>query len=149
MVLRAILMCAALLLGPFLGPGWGQTVSGTVIGVEPGTRTIILEGGRTVEVTGDTRLIVNGQPIVLENLQPGSTVTITTSGTDATARRTVRGTVTDVDRDGEVTIRIADGDEFEVRVPPETAARLKRGDAVQMDFSFTPGNAPAASPATR
>lgn len=149
MVLRTMLVCAALVLGPFLGLGWAQTVSGTVVGVEPGTRTIILEGGRTIEVTGDTRLVVNGQPVVLENLQPGTTVTITSPATDAMPRRTVHGTVTDVDRDGEVTIRIADGDEFEVKVPPETAARLKSGDAVQMDFSFTPGDAPAASPATR
>ena len=85
--------------------------------------------------------------VVIET-PPGSSVTVA-PGTMATVQPpaqvvttvpappvTIQGTVTDVDRDGEVTIRNANGDEFEIHVPPSTAATLRPGDAVRIDVAF-------------
>lgn len=86
---------------------------------------------------------------VVIDTPPGSSVTVAPGTTRATVQPpaqvvttvpaqpvTIQGTVTEVDRDGEVTIRNANGDEFEIHVPPSTAATLRPGDAVRMDVSF-------------
>jgi hypothetical protein len=52
------------------------------------------------------------------------------------------GRVTDVERNGNVKVRLADGNAFEFRPPAGTSVR--KGDTVTMDFVF--GGAPAASP---
>ena len=59
------------------------------------------------------------------------------------------GTVTDVDRDGEITVKSADGDEFEFRVPRSVAEGVRKGDTVRMDIEFLPAGRPAASPSFR
>ena len=138
-----------------------QVLQGNVIHVDPRTGIIVLEGGRQVQVTPGTQIIVSGQPARLETIQPGTAVVIqqapvTPSPTTtvvapapvltAPVRATLVGVVTDVDRDGEVTIRSNDGDEFDVKVTPAVAANLKKGDAVTIDLSF---GSPAASPRLR
>ena len=57
-------------------------------------------------------------------------------------RQTIYGRVTDVDRDGEIRVRTDKGS-FEMRLP--STAGIKKGDAVQMDVTISPGG-PAASP---
>jgi hypothetical protein len=154
MLRRIVVLCCALMVVPLLSlpASAHDAISGTVISVDPGTRTVVLEGGRTVRVAGDTQIVVDGRPVVVERLQPGSVVTIGTApagSAQSSARQTIRGVVTDVDRDGEVTIKTADGEEFDLRVAPATAALLKDGDAVVLDVSFLPGSQPSASPAMR
>jgi hypothetical protein len=130
----------------------GGPMTGTVVRVDPGTRVVVLEDGRVLQLAPGTTVAVDGRPILLENLQPGTVVTITT-GPPAPAitshRQVVRGVVTDVDRDGEVTIRTPEGNEFEVRVPEDVARTLRDGDAVTMEFTFQAGGDPAASPRVR
>src|SRR5687768_3918091 len=57
-----------------------QSYHGTVVGVDPTQRVIVLDDGRTYRVVGEQAVTVNGQPIVLERVQPGTPVTIV-SGT--------------------------------------------------------------------
>lgn len=52
----------------------------------------------------------------------------------AVAQRTLYGRVTDVDR-GEIKIR-TDSDSFEVKVPSELAAQVRKGDTVRLDLTF-------------
>jgi hypothetical protein len=52
------------------------------------------------------------------------------------------GRVSDVESNGNVKVRLPDGNAFEFRPPAGTVVR--KGDAVTMDFMF--GAAPAASP---
>jgi hypothetical protein len=137
-------------------------VHGTVVQVDPGSRVIVLDGGRTIQVGGGTQLTVNGQPVTFESVRPGSVVTVQSApapqpsvtvqtapaAQPARARHIVRGVVTDVDRDGEITVKSPDG-EFEVHVTPATAAAVKEGDTMTMEITFQPGSEPAASPALR
>jgi translation initiation factor IF-1 len=139
------------------GVAWAQqttvqsTVQGTVVTVDPGNRLIVLQDGRTLRVAGDTRIIINGQPVMLEQVQPGAQITIVSAPatqvvpTTQTLRHTVTGTVTDVDRKGEVTIRAPDGSKFDVHVPPTTAVQVRKGDSVLMHLDFMPSQ-PAAFP---
>ena len=144
------------------GTAAAQVLQGNVIQVDPRTGIIVLEGGRQIHVTPGTQIIVGGQPARLETIQPGTavviqqgppvvqspTTTVVAPGSVVVSptRATVVGVVTDVDRDGEVTIRSNDGDEFEMKVTPAVAANLKKGDAVTIDLSFS---SPSASPRLR
>ena len=152
----------ALALVAVAGTADAQILQGNVIHVDPRTGVIILEGGRQVQVTPGSQIVVGGQPARLETLQPGTAVVIqqappatqapttvqVTPGAVQVApvRQTMVGIVTDVDADGEVTIKSNDGDEFEVRVTRAVAASIKKGDAVTVDLHF---HAPAASPRLR
>ena len=61
----------------------------------------------------------------------------------AGVRQTIYGTVTDVDKNGEVKIKTAK-DSFEVRVAPEALRQIRKGDNVVIDLTISsPG---AASP---
>ena len=138
-------------------------VTGRVVRVDAPARVLVLEDGRMWQVAGDSAVLVDGQPVMLERVTPGTWVIVPTGQAvqlqdgryvsvvpgPANARRTVLGTVTDVDRDGEITVRSADGDEFEFRVPSNVAAGVRRGDTVRMDVEFIPAGRPAASPSFR
>jgi hypothetical protein len=145
------------------GTAQAQVLQGNVIHVDPGTGVIVLEGGRQVQVTPGTQIIVGGQPARLETIRPGTavviqpgqpamqapgTTTVVTAPGLATAplRATVIGVVTDIDNDGEITIKSNDGDEFEVKVTPAVAANLKKGDGVTIDLNF---HSPSAAPRLR
>ena len=158
------LSIAALALLALTGVASAQVLQGNVIHVDPGTGVIVLEGGRQVQVTPGTQIIVGGQPARLETIRPGTAVVIqpgqpvmqspSTTTTVVTApgvavaplRSTVVGVVTDIDNDGEITIKSNDGDEFEVKVTPAVAANLKKGDGVTMELQF---HSPSASPRIR
>lgn len=160
---RIVMVVVVLVVAAIAGAADAQVIQGNVIQVDPRTGVIVLEGGRTVHVNPGTQIIVGGQPARLETIQPGTAVVIQSAPPVVQApsttvqvappavqvaplRQTLVGVVTDVDRDGEVTIKSNDGDEFEVRVTPAVAANLKKGDAVTMDFVF---HAPSASPRLR
>jgi hypothetical protein len=123
-------------------------VTGTVVQVDPSRQVIVLDGGRTLQVTGDSQITVDGRPVVLQNVQPGSTITVVSSS-QLPAREIVSFEITDVDRDGELTLRAPDGDEFEMRVSPAMASRLKRGDTLQVEITGPGAPYPAASPRLR
>jgi hypothetical protein len=76
-------------------------------------------------------------PVVVQ--APGATAV------PAGVKQTIYGTVDDVDSDGTVEIK-TERDEFEVRISQETASRLKRGDTVIIDMTFTAPGAPSAFP---
>jgi hypothetical protein len=56
-------------------------------------------------------------------------------------KATIHGTVTDVDRDGEVKVKTEKGS-FEMRLTPEAVRRIRKGDAVVIDTSFAPPGTP-------
>ena len=161
-----------------VGPASAQVLQGTVVQVDPIKGVIVLDGGRVFNVTPGTQVLVGGQPVRLDTIQPGTmimvqsapaapapsapavtippapgTTVVTAPGATvvsapAGTRQTVHGVVTDVDRDGEITIKSNDGDEFEVKLSPTTAASVRKGDVVTLDLTFQP-NSPAASPRLR
>ncbi len=133
-------------------------VTGRVVRVDPGTQVIILDNNQAFRVTPNTVLLVNNQPVPLGTLQPGQaviirsgeavtvaptataqvpapgTVVIAPGASPATSQQTIYGSVTDVSR-GEIKVK-TDGGSFEVRVPPELAAQLRKGDNVRLDLTF-------------
>jgi hypothetical protein len=151
--------------------GAGQELRGTVVRVDPPQQVVVLDNGQAYRVSGDRAVLVNGQPVVLGRVQPGTPVTIV-SGTPvvyqngqyvavpagpattvavpagsvvAAPSSVVRtyGRVTDIDRNGTVTIKMPDGHSFDFRPPPGTV--LRTGDAVAIDMTFG-APAPAALP---
>jgi uncharacterized Zn-binding protein involved in type VI secretion len=138
-----------------------QPYQGTVVGVDPAQRVIVLDNGQTYRVVGDQPVMINGQPVVLERVQPGTPVTIvsgtpvvyqngqyvavapgTTTAVAVPASTVARvyGRVSDVDSNGNVKVRMPDGRAFEFRAPVGTVVR--KGDPVAIDVTF---GAPAPS----
>jgi hypothetical protein len=136
-------------------------VTGRVVRVDPGAQIIVLDNNQAVRLTPTSTLLVNNQPVTLQAVQPGqtvvirsgeavavtpapaptvaqapgSTVVVTPPAAGTTlAQQTVYGRVVDVDR-GEVKIK-TDNDRFEVRIPREVAAQIRKGDTVRLDLSF-------------
>ena len=181
-------------------------VDGMVARVDESQQVIVLDNGQMYRVTGDRAVIVNGQPVVLRAVQPGTRVTIVSgtpvvyqdgryvvagsvppaTSTVSTAGQVVAappagavvtspptppvviapptpvvtappaavvtapppavtspvpagamrmyGRVTDVERNGNVKIRLPDGNAFEFRPPAGTIVR--KGDAVAIDMFF-------------
>jgi|RhiMethySRZTD1v2_1073278.scaffolds.fasta_scaffold1036185_1 hypothetical protein len=120
----------------------------------PGQRVVIqsgeavaLRGGQYVTV-GQTGAVV-GSPGAVVTPAPSTTV-VTQAPAPGTAvpvgvRQTLYGTITDVDRNGEVKIK-TERDSFEIKVAPEALRQIKKGDSVTMDLTITPLGSPAASP---
>jgi hypothetical protein len=152
--------------------GAGQEYRGTVVRVDEPQHVVVLDNGQMYRVSGDRAVVVNGQPVVLGRLQPGTPVTVVGTpvvyqngryvaapGTSAVvtspqgsvvtvpAGTTVASTpirlvgrVTDVDRDGTVKVRLADGNSFEFRAPAGSVWR--RGDPVTIDMTTSPSALP-------
>jgi preprotein translocase subunit YajC len=140
-----------------------QTVidaNGRVLRVDPNSQLVILDNNQAIRVGPNTVLMVDNRPVTLGNLQPGQAVVIR-SGESVTVmppaqgtapagtvvvqapqappagkpvQQTLYGHVTDVDG-GEIKIK-TDNDSFEVKVPRELAAQLRKGDTVRMDLTF-------------
>ncbi len=96
-------------------------VTGRVMRVDPGTQVIVLDNNQAFRVTPNTMLIVNGQPVAQQPASVG-------------AQQTLYGRVTDVDR-REIRIK-SDNGSFEVKVPRELAAQVRKGDNVRVDLTF-------------
>ena len=111
----------------------------------PGQRVVIqsgevvaLRGGQYVAVNPGTAVVTPAPPVVA---QAPTVVTPVPVG----LRQTFYGTVTNVDKDGEVKIK-TQRDSFEIKVGPEALRQIKKGDAVTLDLTIAPPGAPAASP---
>ncbi len=147
--------------------GMTQPVEGVVTRVDVPQRVVVLDNGRMYQLTGDT-VLVNGQPVVITSVQPGSRVTLTSPtvveyrdgryvavapgapaavvAAPAGLRQTIYGRVTDVDRD-EIRVK-TDQDSFEIRMPNAGTSGIRKGDTVQLDVTVNPA-APSASPRAR
>jgi hypothetical protein len=150
--------------------GAGQEYRGTVVRVDEPQQVVVLDNGQMYRVAGNQAVVVNGQPTVLGRVQPGTPVTIVSGtpvvyqngqyvtvpatavvaapvGTVVTspASNVVRmyGRVTDIDRNGNVKVRMPDGNAFEFRAPAGTV--LRKGDTVAIDMTFG-AVAPSALP---
>lgn len=148
-------------------------ITGRIERVDPRANVIVLEGGRMYRVTPDTVVYVDNQLVTIRTVQPGQAVMIRSGepvayeggqyvvvqpsgaptrvvvappASAAALRQTVHGTVADVDP-GEIKIK-TDGGDFEVKVAPEVARQIRKGDRVQLDVTIMP-NPPAALPRTR
>jgi hypothetical protein len=155
--------------------GAGQEYRGTVVRVDEPQHVVVLDNGQMYRVSGERAVIVNGQPMVLGRVQPGTPVTIvgtpvvyqngqyiTVPGSSAVvtspqgsvvtvpagttvAATPVRlvGRVSDIDRNGNVKVRLADGNSFEFRAP--AGSTWRRGDPVTIDM-MVGAPAPSALP---
>ena len=69
---------------------WTQMeIRGVVSYVDPATRTVHFTDGRTFQIPPGATLTINGQPVVLESIQPGATAVLLTPGTSTTTVTTV------------------------------------------------------------
>lgn len=117
----------------------------------PGQR-VVIQSGEAVTVRGGQYVAVGptaGAPGTVVTPAPAPTV-VTQAPPSAMAvpvgvRQTLYGTITDVDRDGEVKIK-TEHDSFELKVAPEALRQIKKGDSVTVDLTITPLGSPAASP---
>lgn len=48
---------------------------GTVVRVDPPQQVVVLDNGQMYRVAGDQAVMVNGQPVLINSLQPGNRVT--------------------------------------------------------------------------
>jgi hypothetical protein len=152
--------------------GAGQEYRGTVVRVDEPQHVVVLDNGQMYRVSGDRAVIVNGQPVVLGRVQPGtpvtvvgtpvtyqngryvavpgssavvtspqgSVVTVPAGTTVASTPIRLVGRVSDIDRDGTVKVRLADGNSFEFRAPAGSVWR--RGDPVTIDMTTAPSALP-------
>jgi len=139
-------------------------VTGRVVRVDPGAQLIILDNNQAFRVTPNTVLLVDNRPVTLGTVQPGqavvirsgeavavvpsapapvaaqapSTTTVITSpsASPGLSQQTIYGQITEVDS-GKVKVKTAD-DDFNVKVPREVAAQLRKGDTVRLDVTFQP-----------
>ena len=145
---------------------------GRMFRVAPATRVLVNENPVEVRsiAPGTVVVIHGGEPVMLRNGQyvvaqpatttvvpaPGaaaspSTVVVTQPSTVAAPgiRHTLYGQVTDVDKNGEITVKTGKG-EIDFRVSPDAARSIKKGDTVTLDVTIAPpGASPAAMPRTR
>jgi hypothetical protein len=89
----------------------------------------------------ETVTFSNGQYIVAA---PGSAPapvspppTVVASAPRAAVKGTIHGKVTDVDSNGEITIKTDKG-EFEMLLTPDSARNIRKGDSVVIDATFAP-----------
>jgi hypothetical protein len=147
--------------------------NGRLVRFDTAASVVVLEDGRMFRVTPQTMILVDEKPVALTTLQPGQQVVIrsgeavmlkdgryvtTTAAVAAPAaavvpmnavKQTIYGKVSDIDKNGQVTVKTAKG-AFEVRMSPDAARTVKKGDTVTIDVTIAPpGASPAASPATR
>jgi hypothetical protein len=136
------------------------TYQGTVTRVDAPQRVIVMSDGRMYQVPADSMVYVNGQPVAYSAVQPGTPVVLNNAQLvelrdgryvmvqqPASAvggyRQTLTGTVVDVDRN-EIKIS-APKERFEIPMQGANQTGIKKGDNVQIDFTFTPAS-PAALP---
>lgn len=136
--------------------------SGTVVRIDPQSSVVMLDDGRMFRVTPQTVFLVDNRPAPFPTLRPGERVVIQsaepvmyrdgryvaappTVAVPVGLKQTIYGTVTDVDRDGKVTIK-TDRDEFEARISQQAVRQLKKGDTVVIDMTFSAPGTPAALP---
>ena len=111
----------------------------------PGQRVTIQSGEAVVLREGQyvaaapPPVVIGQQPAVVTQAPP------TAIAVPVGVRHTLRGTVTDVDEDGELNIK-TDADSFKMKVSREAVRNIKKGDHVTLDVMISPPGVPAASP---
>ena len=122
--------------------------------VQPGTRVSIVSGTPVIYQNGQYVAVAPGSTVV--TAPPGAVVTAPPAGTVVTAPpgtvavpvatgSAIRmyGRVSDIENNGNVKVRLPDGNAFEFRPPAGTVAR--KGDPVTIDMTFG-GPPPSALP---
>src|SRR2546422_5259490 len=85
----APMLCAALLV-LVATSAWAQNeIRGVVSSIDPATRTVYFTDGRIVQLKAGSTLLINGQPVMLETVRPGTTLVMLQPGTTATTVTTV------------------------------------------------------------
>ena len=133
-------------------PGSYVTLTnGQLVELRDGRYAVVQTPGATVAPGTAVVTPAPGTTVVTPAPAPGTTVVtpapgtvVTTPSAASTWRQTIYGKVTDVDRDGEITVKTSKG-EFEMRVPPSAARSMRKGDSVQLDVTFSP-TSPSALP---
>ena len=135
-------------------------VTGTVARVDQPQQVIVLDNGQMYRVVGDQAVMINGQPVLVNSVQPGTRVTVVgtpvvyqngqyvavPSGAVVAASPVTApplrmfGRVADVYSNGTVKVRLNDGRAFDF-VPP-SGTIVRKGDPVLIDMTF------GASPST-
>jgi preprotein translocase subunit YajC len=114
--------------------------------LSPGQR-VVIQSGEVVALRGGQYVAVNpGSAVVAQ--APTVVTPAPATAVPMGLRQTFHGTVTDVDKDGDVKIK-TQRDSFEIKVGPEALRQIKKGDSVTLDLMITPPGAPATSPPTR
>jgi hypothetical protein len=122
-------------------PGSYVTLTnGQLVELRDGRYAVVQSPGGTV--APGTAVVTPAPGTAIVTPAPGTVVA--TPSAASTWRQTIYGKVTDVDRDGEITVKTSKG-EFEMRVPPSAARSIRKGDSVQLDVMFSP-TSPAALP---
>jgi hypothetical protein len=89
-MIRRIAVTSGLVVLLLATVAWTQMeIRGVVSYVDPATRTVHFTDGRTIQIPLGATLTINGQPVVLESIQPGATAVLLTPGTSTTTVTTV------------------------------------------------------------
>jgi hypothetical protein len=84
----APILCAAVLV--LAAGAWAQSeMRGVVSHVDPVTRTVYFTDGRIVQLKPGSILTINGQPVLLEAVRPGTTIVMLPPGASTTTVTTV------------------------------------------------------------
>lgn len=117
----------------------------------PGQRVMIQSGevvalrnGQYVAVTGTPAVVTPGPAVVTPAPAP-VIAQAPAAAVPVGLKQTFYGTVTDVDKNGDVKIK-TQRDSFEIKVGPEALRQVKKGDSVTLDLTIAPPGTPAASP---
>lgn len=102
--------------------------------VQPG-QVVVIRSGEAVTLAPSSAPAPGGTVVVTPPVITPPAVS-TQSAPAALPRQTVFGRVTDVNT-GEIKIK-TDADSFEVKVPREVAAQVRKGDTVRLDLTFQP-----------
>jgi hypothetical protein len=111
--------------------------------LRPGERIVIQSGEPVAYRDGRYIALPAAAPSVVA--QAPAVAVPSAVAVPAGVKQTVYGTVTDVDRDGQVTIKVG-GDEFDARLSRQAASQLRKGDQVVIDMTFTAPGSPSAFP---
>jgi len=114
--------------------------------LSPGQR-VVIQSGEVVALRGGQYVAVSPPPAVVAQA-PTVVTPAPPTAVPMGLRQTFYGTVTDVNKDGDVKIK-TQRDSIEIKVGPEALRQIKKGDAVTLDLTIAPPGAPAASPPTR
>jgi hypothetical protein len=110
--------------------------------LRPGER-VVIQSAEPVMYRDGRYVAVAAPPVVAQ--APPVVAAPPTVAVPVGLKQTIYGTVTDVDRDGKVTIK-TDRDEFEARISQQAVRQLKKGDTVVIDMTFSAPGSPAALP---
>jgi hypothetical protein len=107
----------------------GQLQPGSRVTIESGT-PVVYQNGQYVAVAPGTGTVLTVPPGTVVAAPPAGTVITAPSGSVVR----MHGRVSDVENNGNVKVRLPDGNAFEFRPPAGAVAR--KGDAVTIDMTF-------------